>query len=64
MTQEQKDIFDTLVMDGDDIMLGLGYEQLADGSWRQEDIDAMLALEAEIGFGGIEDRIASALMAK
>ena len=53
-TAEQSDIFDTLVMEGDDLMLGLGFKRLADGSWREEDIDALLALEKEIGFGGIK----------
>ena len=58
-TTEQSDIFDTLVMEGDDLMLGLGFKRLADGSWREEDIDALLALEKEIGFGGIKHQLSS-----
>jgi hypothetical protein len=51
LTPEQSDIFDTLVMEGDDLMLELGFKQLADGSWREEDIDAMLALLKERAAG-------------
>ena len=53
---DESNTFDILAMQGDDIMRGLGYEPLANGAWRDEDTNAMLALVDEIGIGAVMSR--------
>ena len=62
LSDDQSDIFEALAQEGDGIMLGLGYVQQDDGSWREEDIDAVVHLIEEHGLGWARKQ--SALMPK